>query len=77
MIFQQMREQMTDSKPWYLSRTIWASLITIVTAAAGIVGVPVAGLDNSALTDTLLQAITAISGLVAIFGRLGANSRIG
>jgi hypothetical protein len=68
---------MTDSKPWYLSRTIWASLITIVTAAAGIVGVPVAGLDNAALTDTLLQAITAISGLVAIFGRLGANSRIG
>jgi hypothetical protein len=68
---------MTDSKPWYLSRTIWASLITIVTAAAGIVGVPVAGVDNAALTDTLLQAITAISGLVAIFGRLGASSRIG
>lgn len=68
---------MTDIKPWYLSRTIWASLITIVTAAAGILGVPVAGLDNAALTDTLLQAITAISGLVAIFGRLGANSRIG
>jgi hypothetical protein len=68
---------MTDSKPWYLSRTIWASLITIVTAAAGIVGVPLAGIDNAALTDTLLQAITAVSGLVAIFGRLGANSRIG
>ena len=68
---------MTNSKPWYLSRTIWASLITIVTAAAGILGLPVAGIDNAALTDTLLQAITAISGLVAIFGRLGANSRIG
>ena len=68
---------MTDSKPWYLSRTIWASLITIVTAAAGIMGVPVTGIDNAALTDTLLQAITAISGLVAIFGRLGAKSRIG
>ena len=68
---------MTNSKPWYLSRTIWASLITIVTAAAGILGLPVAGLDNVALTETLLQAITAISGLVAIFGRLGASSRIG
>ncbi len=68
---------MIDSKPWYLSRTIWASLITILTAAAAILGVPVAGIDNAALTDTLLQAITAISGLVAIFGRLGANSRIG
>ena len=68
---------MTDSKPWYLSRTIWASLITIVTAAAAILGVPVAGIDNAALTDTLLQAVTAISGLVAIFGRLWASSRIG
>ena len=68
---------MTDSKPWYLSRTIWASLITIATAAAGILGVPVAGIDNAALTDTLLQAVTAVSGLVAIFGRLGAQSRIG
>lgn len=68
---------MTDSKPWYLSRTIWASLITILMAAAGILGLPVAGIDNAALTDTLLQAITAISGLVAIFGRLGASSRIG
>ena len=68
---------MTETKPWYLSRTIWASLITIVTAAGGILGVPVAGIDNSALTDTLLQAITAISGLVAIFGRVGADSRIG
>ena len=66
-----------NGQPWYLSRTIWASLITIVTATAGILGVPVAGIDNSALTDTLLQAVTAISGLVAILGRLGANSRIG
>jgi len=68
---------MTDSKPWYLSRTIWASLVTIVTATASVLGLPAAGIDNTALTDTLLQAITAISGLVAIFGRLGANSRIG
>ena len=68
---------MTEMKPWYLSRTIWASLITIVTAAAGMLGVPVAGLDNSALADTVLQAVTAISGLVAIFGRMGAKERIG
>lgn len=68
---------MTGSKPWYLSRTIWASVVTFITAAAGIVGLPVAGIDNTALTDTLLQAIAAISGLIAIFGRLRASSRIG
>jgi hypothetical protein len=68
---------MTASKPWYLSRTIWASIITILTGTAGLTGLPLDGLDNSALTDTLLQAISAISGLVAIFGRLSAKHRIG
>lgn len=68
---------MTATKPWYLSRTIWASIVTILTAAAGLTGLPLDGLDGSALTDTLLQAISAISGLVAVFGRLSAQHRIG
>lgn len=67
---------MIAAKPWYLSRTIWAALITIASAVAGLTGVPLDGLDNQALTDTLLQAITAVSGLIAIFGRLGATNRI-
>lgn len=68
---------MMISKPWYLSRTIWASIVTILTGAAGLTGLPLDGLDNSALTDTLLQAISAVSGLFAIFGRLSAKHRIG
>jgi hypothetical protein len=64
-------------KPWYLSRTIWASVVTVGSAAAAIFGIPVGGLDNAALTDSVLQAITALSGIIAIFGRVGANSRIG
>ena len=68
---------MMQSKPWYLSRTIWASLVTIATAAAGILGYPVDAIDGPAISDSLLQAITAVSGLVAIFGRVLASSRIG
>lgn len=68
---------MTTSKPWYLSKTIWASLVTIATATAGLTGVPVGAIDNAALTETLIQAITAISGLIAIFGRLSAKEQIG
>ncbi|EKF19775.1 hypothetical protein [Nitratireductor pacificus] len=68
---------MTQSKPWYLSRTIWASLVTIATAAAGMLGYPVDGIDGPAVSDSVLQAITAISGLVAIFGRVLASNRIG
>lgn len=67
---------MTDSKPWYLSKTIWASLVAIGSAVAGMAGLPVAGLDNSALAETILQATTALSGLAAIVGRLSARSVI-
>jgi hypothetical protein len=70
-------EDMTETKPWYQSRTIWASLITVATGLAGAVGLPVDGLDNSSLTDTLLQLVTAVAGLVSIFGRLSAKDRIG
>ncbi len=62
---------------WSDAKTIWASLATIATAAAGLTGVPVGGIDNAALTETLLQAITAGSGLFAIFGRMTATDSIG
>jgi len=68
---------MTASKPWYLSRTIWASIVTVLSGAAGIAGLPIDGVDGQALTDTLLQVISAVSGLVAIFGRLSAKQKIG
>lgn len=68
---------MAETKPWYLSRTIWASLVTVASAAGGLLGLPVGEIDNQALAETLLQTITAVSGLVAILGRVSATSRIG
>lgn len=68
---------MTAMKPWYLSRTIWASIVTVVTGAAGLTGLPVEAADGALITDTLLQGVSAISGLIAILGRLSAKDRIG
>ncbi len=65
-----------ETKPWYLSKTIWASLVTILSAIGGMTGLPVGGLDSSATADMLLQVVTAFSGLIAIFGRLSANTKI-
>jgi hypothetical protein len=67
---------MTTAKPWYLSRTIWASIVTVLSGGAGLVGVPTGIIDDGALTDTILQPVTAISGLIAIFGRLAARDAI-
>lgn len=68
---------MTTTKPWYLSRTIWASAVTVLIGAGGLAGIPIDGIDGSSLTDTLLQAVTALSGLIAIAGRLWAREKIG
>ena len=68
---------MTTAKPWYLSRTIWASIVAVLSGGAGFLGIPIGGADDTALTDAVLQLVTAVAGLVAIFGRLGAKDRIG
>ncbi len=56
---------MTNLKPWYLSRVIRALIVTTVIGVADIVGLPVGSLDNGALTYTMLQIVTEISGLIA------------
>ncbi|MGB3389825.1 MAG: hypothetical protein WBA88_17785 [Pseudaminobacter sp.] len=68
---------MTANKPWYLSRTIWASLIAVLSAGGSLVGVPVDDADQAVLADTILQAVAALAGILAIVGRVTAVSRIG
>jgi hypothetical protein len=67
---------MTDIKPWYLSRTVWASVVTILLSVAGLVGVGVEAINPEGLTDALLQGATAIAGIIALIGRLAATRKI-
>jgi hypothetical protein len=68
---------MIETKPWYLSRTIWASLVTIFLAGANYAGLAAAGLQPDVLTDAALNLAATVSGLIALLGRLQATSRIG
>ena len=67
---------MNTVKPWYLSKTILASIITIIMSLGGLFGLPTGLVDNAALADTIMQAITTLMGLVAIMGRLTASKKI-
>jgi hypothetical protein len=67
---------MTAMKPWYLSKTIWAAIVTIAMSCASLLGVPTGLIDNSALVDAIIQGITAFMGVVAIIGRVGARQKI-
>ena len=68
---------MNESKPWCYSRTIWASAVTIVAATAGLFGPATGDAEAAELTDAILRAVTAGSGLLAIVGRIAARNRIG
>ncbi|MEO3387835.1 hypothetical protein [Mesorhizobium sp. CAU 1741] len=67
---------MEAAKPWYLSRTIWASIIVVASAGAGILGFPLDDAETASLTDAVLQSVTAIAGVVAIAGRVAARNLI-
>jgi hypothetical protein len=67
---------MDTIKPWYTSRTVWASLVTVGTSLAGLLGVSTSGIDGSALTDTLLQAVSGVAGIAAIVSRIGATTKL-
>lgn len=68
---------MENVKPWYLSRTIWASAVVVAATLAGVFGFAMEDADIDLLTDALLQAVSALAAIAAIFGRILATARIG
>ncbi len=67
---------MSDVKPWYLSRTIWAAIISVAATIAGAFGYPVDDLGREGLVEALLQIVSAAAGVLAILGRFTATARI-
>lgn len=67
---------MADNKPWYLSKTIWAALISIIATVAAFFGITIDDSLHESLSAGLLQLVTAIAGIVAIFGRISASAKI-
>ena len=68
---------MESSKPWYLSRTVWASLVTVAAAVGGLMGMSIDASAQVLMTDALLQIVAAVAGVVALVGRLAATEKIG
>ncbi|KXF78272.1 hypothetical protein ATN84_00230 [Paramesorhizobium deserti] len=67
---------MNAVKPWYLSKTIWASAVTFAVSIAGLLGISTETIDQPSLVEIIMQFVTALSGLIAIVGRFNADSRI-
>jgi len=67
---------MNDTKPWYLSVTIWGAAVTVLTSVLALFKVDLDPQAQSDLRDWLLAAATLAGGAAALWGRLRATRRI-
>lgn len=67
---------MISTKPWYYSKTIWASIVAIVAALGSYAGLPIDAASQSQLTDNLFALAGIIGSFIAIWGRLNAVEQI-
>ena len=63
-------------KPWYLSKTVWGSVVAILAALAGLFDIDLDAATQARAVEMIVQAVGAVGGLVALVGRLRATTRI-
>lgn len=68
---------MNDGKPWYTSKTIWSGLVAAVVGLLGLFGFTVPEGEVQTLTEMLVNLVATGAGLVAMYGRIVATSKIG
>jgi hypothetical protein len=69
-----------DEKPWYLSKTIWASLLIVIVSALSIFGRPEEAAavqeESGGIADWIVQLITLILGALAFYGRITTKAKL-
>ncbi len=72
----QKETTMDSSKSLLTSRTLWANAVGLATLAVSSLGYNTSGLDIPAITDSLLQIVTAGSLILSSFFRVKATRRL-
>jgi len=67
---------MGGKKPWYKSKTVWSGVITVGASIAGTFGVQVDPETQQQLVNQIVPAITTLTGLGAVIGRLIARDEL-
>jgi uncharacterized membrane protein len=62
-----------ESKKWYLSKTIWAGIITALVGAAQTIGLQF-GFDL--MSNPIASTVLAVLGVLGIYGRASATTSI-
>lgn len=64
-------------KPWWLSKTILAALAILIVSIFGRFGVTLANSDAEALVEAVRSVVTGVFAMIAIWGRVTAEQKIG
>ena len=67
---------MSHNKPWYLSKTIWASIAAFVSSLAGFFGMPFSEHGQDELAGAFLQLAAGVAAVIALYGRLVATTHL-
>ena len=67
---------MNDFKPWYASKTIWGSIVALLAAVASAFGVEIDQQMQTTFVETALQLVAVGGSVVAVFGRMTADTMI-
>lgn len=67
---------MTDTKRWYESKTVWGALVTLLALVAGSFGLAIGEAEQTALIELAPQLVAMAGAIVALVGRLTAKAAI-
>lgn len=67
---------MEDTKKWYESRGVIGGIIVLAATIGGFFGYTIDQETQGQLVDMIMAGITAVGGIVAIWGRVRANKTI-
>ena len=65
-----------EHKHWYLSTGVIGGLVAFGISGAGALGIVGLKAEQGQLTEYILQVITAVAGLVAVYGRVTATKKL-
>ncbi len=68
---------MDGMKAWHQSKTVWGALIAVGASLLQIMGTEVDAGTQAELADLAVTTVGAIGGLIAIYGRITADTEIG
>lgn len=72
----EVQEVAAAAKPWWMSKTVWSSAGVVIVAVGGLAGMSVSTGDVEEAYTYGSAIVTAVLGLISLYGRLTAKKNL-